>query len=296
MMASPPVHIEWVAPAGCPSHEEILEVVERIVGSSALRSAVDARVTVTQDEHEFHAEVTVSASGATSTRSLTGESCRAVGDAAALIIALAANPDANPAPPVPARPAPAPPPSIEPVASPANTDRRRAPFLGASFFVDLGSLPSTGLGGELGVGWNPVHLDLEIVAAILASQRALLASSPSQGADLQFARVGARACYELFDAPLDVGPCLGAGVEWIWATGFGSTPDLPANATGNMFVGSFGGRAIGRLSSRVVLRLVVEASVPSTRPPVEIQGEGGGQVFRMSVVSVLGTAGAEAHF
>ena len=292
-MASPPVHIEWVAPAGCPSHEEILGVVERIVGSSALRSAVDARVTVTQDEHEFHAEVTVSASGATSTRSVTGESCRAVGEAAALIVALAANPDANPAPPVPAGPAPAPPPAIEPVASPASPDSRHAPFLGASLFVDLGSLPSTGLGGELGIGWNPLHLDFEIVGAILASQRAL-ASSPSQGADLQFARVGARACYELFDARLDVGPCLGAGVEWIWATGFGSPPDLPANATGNMLVGSFGGRAIGRLSSRVVLRLVVEASVPSTRPNFEV--EGGGQVFRMSAVSVLGTAGAEAHF
>jgi hypothetical protein len=293
MMATPPVHIEWVAPAGCPSHEEILGVVERIVGSSALRSAVDARVTVTQDEHEFHAEVIVSASGATSTRSVTGESCRAVGDAAALIVALAANPDANPAPPAPARPASAPPPAIEPVASPASPDRRRAPFLGASLFVDLGSLPSTGLGGELGIGWNPLHLDLEIVGAILASQRAL-ASSPSQGADLQFARVGARACYELFDAPLDVGPCLGGGVEWIWATGFGSPPDQPLNATGNMLVGSFGGRAIGRLSSRVVLRLVVEASVPSTRPNFEV--EGGSQVFRMSAVSVLGTAGAEAHF
>jgi hypothetical protein len=296
MMTSPPVHVEWVAPAGCPSQEEILGVVERIVGPGPLRSAVDARVTVTQDEREFHAEVTVSASGATSTRSLTGESCRAVGDAAALIIALAANPDANPAPPVPARPAPAPPPAIEPVASPANLDRRRAPFLGASFFVDLGSLPSTGVGGELGVGWNPVHLDFEIVGAFLASQRATLDSRPSQGADLQFARLGARACYELFDARLDVGPCLGGGVAWIWATGVGSSPDAPRNATGNMVVGSFGGRAIGRLSSRVVLRLVVEASVPSQRLTFEIDGEGGGQVFRMSAVSVLGTAGAEAHF
>jgi hypothetical protein len=294
MMASPPVHIEWVAPAGCPSHEEILGVVERILGSSALQSAVDARVTVTQDEGGFHAEVTVTASGATSTRSVNGESCRAVGDAAALIVALAANPAASAEDAVPASPAPAHPPSIEPVASAPNPERRRTAFLDASLFVDLGSLPSTGLGGEFGVGWNPLHLDVEIVAAFLASQRATLASIPSQGADLRFARVGARACYELFDARLDVGPCLGGGVEWIAATGFGSPPDLPANALGRLVVGSFGGRAIGRLSSRVVLRLIVEASVPSTRPTFEV--DGGGQVFRMSAVSVLGTAGAEAHF
>lgn len=294
-MASPPVHIEWVAPAGCPSQEEILGVVERIVGSSPLRSAVDARVTVTQDASEFHAEVTVSTSGATSTRSLTGESCRAVGDAAAFIIALAANPDANPVPPLPAGPPPVPPPSSEPVvASRPDREVRRIAFLDASFFVDVGSLPSTGVGGELGIGWNPVHLDLEIVGALLGQQRATLASNASQGADLRFAHVGARACYELFDARLDLGPCLGGGVEWIAARGFGAAPDQPANATGTLVVGSLGVRAIGRLSSRVVLRLVVEASVPSTRSTFVV--DGGGQVFRMSAVSVSGTAGAEAHF
>ena len=291
-MPSLPVHIEWVAPAGCPSHDEILGVIERIVGASALRSAVDARVIVTQDPHEFRAEVAVSASGATSTRSLTGESCRAVGDAAAFIVALAANPDANP--PATATPAPAPAASIEPAGPPAAPSLRRAAFLDAAFFIDVGSLPSTGLGGAIGVGWNPAHLDLEIVGALLASQRATLASRTTLGADLQFAHVGARACYELFDARLDVGPCLGGGVEWIAARGFASAPDQSKSATGNMIVGSFGGRAIGRLSSRIVLRLVVEALVPSTRPTFVI--DGGGQVFRMSAVSVLGTAGAEAHF
>jgi hypothetical protein len=78
------------------------------------------------------------------------------------------------------------------------------------------------------------------------------------------------------------------------AQGFGSPPDQPANATGNMVVGSLGGRAIGRLSSRVVLRLVVEASVPSTRPTFVIIG--GGQVFRTSAASFAATAGAETHF
>jgi hypothetical protein len=137
-------------------------------------------------------------------------------------------------------------------------------------------------------------LELEIVGSFLAPQRATLASTPSQGADLWLAHLGARACYELFDARFDVGPCAGGGVEWITAHGFGSLPDQPANATGNMVVGSLGGRAIGRLSSRVVLRLVVEASVPSTRPTFVIAG--GGQVFRSSAVSFVATAGAETHF
>jgi hypothetical protein len=297
-MPSLPVHIEWVAPAGCPSRDEMLGVVERIVGANALRSAVDARVIVTRDERGFHAEVTVSSSGATSTRSLVGESCRAVGDAAALVVALAASPEENPpAPRLPAAPAPilAPPPERD--ASPAPPRVRRVVFVDASFFVNDGSLPSLGLGGELGVGWNPAHWDLEIVGAFLAPQRATLASMSSQGADLWLAHLGARACYELFDARLDVGPCVGGGVQWVTAQGFGSLPDVPAKATGNLVVGSLGGRAIGRLSSRVVLRLVVEASVPSTRPTfVIIGGDQVGQVFRTSAASFVATAGAETHF
>jgi hypothetical protein len=294
-MPSLPVHLEWVAPAGCPSREEILGVVERIVAAKALRSEVDARVIVTEDEHGVRAEVTVSASGATSTRSLAGESCRAVGDATALIIALAASPDENPQPPpLPVAQAPTLAPPPERAASPPPPLLRRAAFIDASFFVNEGSLPSTGLGGELGVGWNPAHWDLEIVASFLGPQRATLASTSSQGADLWLAHLGARACYELFDARLDVGPCLGGGIQWLTAQGFGSVPDQPENATGNMVVGSFGGRAIGRLSSRVALRLVVEGSVPSTRPTFVIVD--GGQVFRTSAVSFEATAGAETHF
>ncbi len=294
-MASPPVHLEWVAPAGCPSRDEILGAIVRTAGATPLRGAVDAQVIVTQDERQFRAAVTVSASGATSTRSLEGESCRAVGDAAALVVALAASPDARP--PAPALPAPSAPADahvIELTASPPAVPLRRNAVFDASFLVDVGSLPSTGLGCELGVGWTPSHWDLEFVGAFLAPQRATIRSSQLQGADLWLAHVGARACYELFDARLDVGPCLGGGVEWIVAHGFGSAPDQPANATGSMVVGSLGGRAIGRLSSRVILRLVVEASIPSTRPTFVI--DGGGQVFRTSAVSFLSTAGVEAHF
>src|ERR1700733_322355 len=138
-MASLPVHLEWVAPAGCPSREEILGVIERTVGASTLRSAVDARVIVTQDEREFRAEVTISASGATSSRSLAGESCRAIGDAAAFVVALAASPDASPpALPRPAAPAPAPAASTEPSASPLAPEPRRTAFLDASLLVNSG--------------------------------------------------------------------------------------------------------------------------------------------------------------
>jgi hypothetical protein len=266
--------------------------IERIVGANVPPNAVEARVMVTQDEREFHAEVTVSASGATSTRGLAGESCRAVADAAAIVIALAARPDASASPsavPIPtfAR-------RVEPVTLPPSPALRRPFFVEASFLVDSGLLPSAGLGGELAVGWSSTHLNLEIAGAFLGPQRTTLASPPSRGADVWLAHVGARACYELFDARLDVGPCVGAGVEWITARGFGSTPDEPANATGTMGVGSLGGRAVFRLSPRFALRLVGEAVVPWERPTFVIGG--GGQVFETSAASFRASLGAEAQF
>lgn len=48
-------------------------------------------------------------------------------------------------------------------------------------------------------------------------------------------------------------------------------------------------------SSRIVLRPVVEAPVPSTRPTFVIDG-GGGQVFRTFTISFLSTAGTKTHF
>jgi hypothetical protein len=287
---TPPVHLEWVAPAGCPSHGEILEAIERTVGAGARGGAVDARVIVTAGERELRAELTVSASGATSTRSLTGESCRAIADAATLVIALAANPDAVPLASPPAPPPPAPPTSA---AAPPPVPRR-AVFVEASFLVDSAILPAAGLGGELAVGWSPAHFALEITGAFVGPERATLASAPSQGASLWLGHLGARACYELFDARIDVGPCLGGGVEWTPARGFGTTPDQPANATGQMGVGSLGGRAIVRASSRVALRLVGEAVVPLTRPTFVI--DGGGQVFQTPAASFRATAGVEVHF
>jgi hypothetical protein len=288
---APPVHLEWLAPADCPSQSDVLGAIERMIGTGGLRGAVDARVIVTPGEGEFRAEVTVSASGATSTRSLVGESCRAVADAATVIVSLAANP--GPTPPEP-EPPPAPMLPTSPSSAATESPSRRSVVVEGSFLFDSGLLPSASFGGELGAGWSVPHVDLEIVGAFLGSQRATLASVPSQGAAFWLAHLGARACYEPFDARLDVGPCAGAGFEWIAARGFGAFPDQPANATGQMAVGSLGGRALYRLSPRVVLRLAGEAVVPWTRPTFVI--DGGGQVFRVPVASFRATVGAEAHF
>ena len=61
-----------------------------------------------------------------------------------------------------------------------------------------------------------------------------------------------------------------------------------------MGVGSLGGRAVFRLSARLVLRLVGEAIVPWERPTFVIGG--GGQVFETSAASFRAAVGAEAHF
>jgi hypothetical protein len=293
-----PVHLEWVAPAECPSREEEAGAIARTIGTSKLEGAVDARVVVTQVGGEFHAEVSISASGATSTRSLEGESCRAVADAAALIVALAANPDAAPTMPAATPPAPVPAPgepaATKPAETPGPLEAVRPYFVEGSFLLDSASLPSTTYGGELAVGWSPAHFDFEIGGAFLGEASARLAATPSQGANLWLAQIGARACYGFLDAVFDVGPCLGGGVEWVVARGFGGAPDEPEDATAQAGFGSLGGRATLRISNRFTLRVVGEAVVPFVRPTFVIGG--GGPVFHLPAASFRAALGAEAHF
>jgi hypothetical protein len=298
--ATPPVHLEWVAPEACPSSGEVSDAIARSIGAARLESPVTARVTVRREGAEWRAEVTVSTGGAESARSLTGESCRAVAEAATLIVALAASPDASlpdappaPTPPPPRReepPAALPPPPPPPAPSPA----RRAFFAAGSVALDTSLLPAASFGGELAVGYAPPHFELMVTGSVFAAQSAKLPSVPSQGASVWLAHVGARACYSPLGGKLTLGPCAGGGAEWLTARGFGTPPERPSGATAQMGVLTAGGFAAVRLSDRFGVRLLAEACVPLVQPTFFI--DGGGTVFHASSVSFRATFGASVHF
>lgn len=105
------MELEWQAPAGCPTTEAVKRDVRRLAGSAEGASLVaHAAVTQTTDQRW---RVAIDLSGAASGhRTLTADTCVQLARASALIIALAANPEAaldlSSDEPVPAQPSPEP--------------------------------------------------------------------------------------------------------------------------------------------------------------------------------------------
>jgi hypothetical protein len=117
---APPVDLEWVAPRQCPGHGAVIREVSRILGDQApTPRRIAARAEVWRGEDtRWHAALTSTGTGS-ATRSLDAESCEAVANAAALILALMVDPSrattASATPPAASASAP----SASPEAAPA---------------------------------------------------------------------------------------------------------------------------------------------------------------------------------
>jgi hypothetical protein len=277
------VTLEWSAPEACPSSAAVSTAIDRSLGTNRSTAPVHARVLVSQEASTFHAEIDLGGPGALETRRIDAESCGALADAVALVLALAADSDAAP-------PREAPPPPRLASASTLPQDW----FVGASFLLDSAILPSPAAGGDLAIGYGPSRTAVEIDGAFLAPQSATLADRASQGARMWLAQAGARVCYAAIAAQVDVGPCAGGAVAWIVAHGFGGPPDRPSDATATLAVGTLGARARLRVAQRLVFRLAGEAVVPTSRPTFAI--DGGGDVFHVPAASFRASLGAEVSF
>ncbi|MFO0589237.1 MAG: hypothetical protein U0441_16995 [Polyangiaceae bacterium] len=105
-LAGERLQLSWTGPAECPSESEVRAEVDRVLGSSRVVPAkpVEVKASVTRDEQGTYRAHLVFGGGAAGGKDLHGASCKAVGDAAALVIALAIDPEVVP-------PAPSPPPA-----------------------------------------------------------------------------------------------------------------------------------------------------------------------------------------
>jgi hypothetical protein len=297
--AASPVTLDWVAPDACPSGAAVSSAIDRSLGGGPAPAAVHARVVVSQEGGTFHAEIELGDPGHGNTRSIDAESCAALADAVALVVALAA--DSVAAPPPRETPRPDAASSSPPAASPAaDSHALTAPaprdnwFAGASFLLDTAILPGTAAGANVALGYGPSRTTVEIDGAFLAPQDATLVDRPSQGARMWLAHAGARACYAAIAGQFELGPCAGAGVVWIVAHGFGGPPDQPSDATGTTAVGALGARAGLRAGRHLTLRLTADAVLPLSRPRFAI--DGGGDVFRVPAASLRASLGAEVSF
>jgi len=258
---------------------------------NALNALQGVQVRVRSVEPEHEAEIVLPARGdqPAVTRTLRGESCETVVDAAILVLGLWVSESAQAAPPPPAAPAPTPPKPVAP--SPAAADDETEVVHWSVTLGAMGShalLPSTALGPELAsvLSWRTLRLSLG--GRFWPSQSDVLSSS--------------RVAAELFEGDLRIG----------WS---------PLRS-GSFELGPAVGLAVGQLNvagvdvddsrqrSLVWLRteLAVHAryrwpgtplaiwaqaggALPWSRPRVEIGGQG--TVFRPAALCPYGGIGVE---
>jgi hypothetical protein len=278
--AREPLDLSWTAPAECPFQTEIAADVLRLRASGGPLPPLQAIAVVTREASGAWSVTIKTASDAgTSTRSMTGESCATLAQAAALYLALALeSPGAVPATESTVSQPPPAPPSIAPVSETAPlTVRARRDLstgpaatvlshlsLGASLRVDGATLPRPVIGGELSGAWRQGDFRFEAAGTYWRDQRALLSQGPTTGGD--FAMVGAalRACAQHRGASLTIGPCVALNVDHVRGVGYGALEAAGGSTTWPG--GGLGVIAALRFARWGQVRALADANVPFSRP------------------------------
>jgi hypothetical protein len=289
-----PVLLTWNAPDGCPPADAVLHEVHRSLGAKTTHRLV-ARADVTQAGAErWSVHLVTEVDGAVGERSLDANSCVALANATALILAWTVDPTAARADDR-ALPASSPPPPAEaPPSERASTRESPRAIAAASGQVDLGTLPSAsgGVGITLGAAWGPFRA--EVTGSDWASQDARGASG---GANLHLLEGEFRACVRVLrGSGLELFPCLGAGVVRASSDGFGLTPTYQMTRSW----GSVGGDVLGTfaLLGPIALRASIGVVAPVVRPPFVVIDPQGRELPFHQAAAVSGRAsfGAEVRF
>lgn len=229
--ARPSQHIvlQLAAPESCPSAQELLERVDLQLGAefetdSQLRATAEVRALGPSDfELLLHYE---SDSGASDQRSLRGESCLAVTDAAVLVLALVLNPSAaleDPAEPVASAV------RSEPAESTGSPPERRA-ILAARFGVlgvlDTPLMQRTSLAAGLQLGLRVGPIELHVRGQFFPARSASRAETTTTFSAYSFDLL---VCSPWQIGRFALGPCVRAEVGRLAADAQGS---LEAQAPG----------------------------------------------------------------
>jgi hypothetical protein len=129
--AEPPIELSWSAPEGCPSRDEVLARTHRhLASASTAQSGLRAVATVTPVGAGFELTLELGGRELDAHKQLRVESCEAAARAAALLIALAFDPNASAeerATPAEPQPPTEPPPTEPPPTEPPPTEPRSVP-------------------------------------------------------------------------------------------------------------------------------------------------------------------------
>ena len=297
------LHLTWNAPEGCPTSSEVESEVARLLGAHAETTGSRRLVAVSTIEHSERGGWTVrldtTLDGASGQRVLTGDSCKAVARATALILAFAIDPDAAgralrnesvspPPPPPPAPEVPAPPKVVPqaPSASPSMAADRGYPAgnrrcarseAGARCATRVRSAPRSSGFGVFGV--------VSQVRPAAAIERA------GAGGISRLWAAGAHVC-GVAEGSMTARLCGGGELEYLTATGFGVAE--PGHNAATMPAGVISAELAVPLTKGLSFALQVGGAARAYHPRFVLDRVG--TVFDVPILSAFGGAGLELVF
>jgi hypothetical protein len=255
--------LAWEAPSECPTARRIRDDVERLIGSGSHEGGVKhVSVQVTGDEaNGYRVRLRFDEQKGESERILRGPTCNQVSRAAALLIALAIEPNADisqepepePEPPKPEPKLEPPKPQPKPVVvaqAPRERDYRWVLAVGPA--VEAGLLPALSPGLDLSLGLRIGVFEPELYASGFLPRSKDIDNS-SAGGQFTLFTAGARACFRMLDSKLEIFGCAGAALNHLSAEGY--KVSVPGSADTNVGSVDVALRLQVPLSRRVALRL-----------------------------------------
>lgn len=247
------LELVWRAPERCPTRDDILRRLRVLLpGEPNGDGLLHVEGDVTVDDDGARLQLVSTFRGTTERREITATDCRALGEATAVLLAVALEPSATAresppkAEPVEPQPKPAPPDDttvaptdreastidlIEPVASTTITPPARDPWsptpshfgLRIAGGLELGAMPPPSAALQLAglVLWRRARLEIHGAYLPPRTRR----DAEGRGATYQMVTAGARGCGRLFVGAVEFPICLGAdaGVVRARAVGLGDT-------------------------------------------------------------------------
>jgi hypothetical protein len=280
-----PLSLEWNFPAGaeCPSGQQITDEIERSLASRNTRDWVPARavaVVTSEAANNWKLTLKTEVGGSRGERTVQDVSCRAISDAAVVILSwmidptLALTPLSEPAAEQP-EPHPVPPPSSPPPSRHAAHDvvgvsRAASVYAGIAGAADYGTLPELALGVHAHAGLITRSWRLGVHAGFWPQQREVIrhnAAGDAVGGEFRLLVAGAVACPLLTGAEAtrawSASVCAGFELDNVHGSGFGvSNPDR-GSRTWLSFVA--GVRADLEIAGPLYLSLGIDGVVPTLR-------------------------------
>jgi hypothetical protein len=305
---APRLEFSWQAPAECPDEARVRAQIERLVRSddTAERAPLQAHASVERAEDGgWVLRLELLSGSARDERELVGDSCQALVDAVAVMLALqlssekrddevprAAAEEPPAAAPASVLPPPAPERDRRSPSSPTSTRERGHWHLGVLGQADSVVLPEVAFGGRVDVGWALGRWYLGLSPSLWAAQEQALRDGGTGRGRFGFRALSVSGCHATWGSGARLGPCLSAEVGQLSAES--SAVRLPDQVT-ELWVAALGGVGFWvPLGPGSLFTSGLSAVVPLRRPSFVVEGIG--QIHQPSAVGGRASLGLAARF